>query len=70
MSIADQKLREIREQVQSHLASVPKRRDAERTADLEDCIRAQLEAPAVIVAHCYARDSGLAEATGGCVWIR
>ena len=54
MSIADQKLREIREQVQSHLARVPKRRDAERTAELEDRIRAQLEAHnAVIVAHYY-----------------
>ena len=70
MSIADQKLREIREQVQSHLASVPKRRDAERTAELEDRIRTQLEAHnAVIVAHYYTAPEiqALAEATGGCV---
>ena len=40
--------------MQSHLASVPKRRDAERTAELEDRIRTQLEAHnAVIVAHYY-----------------
>ena len=70
MSIADQKLREIREQVQSHLASVPKRRDAQRTGELEDRIRAQLEAHnAVIVAHYYTAPEiqALAEATGGCV---
>ncbi|MEC7149300.1 MAG: quinolinate synthase NadA, partial [Pseudomonadota bacterium] len=70
MSIADQKLQEIREQVQSHLASVPKRRDAERTAELEDRIRTQLEAHnAVIVAHYYTAPEiqALAEATGGCV---
>ena len=70
MSIADQKLREIREQVQSHLASVPKRRDAERTAELEDRIRTQLQAHnAVIVAHYYTAPEiqALAEATGGCV---
>ena len=68
MSIADQKLREIREQVQSHLASVPKRRDAERTAELEERIRAQLEAHnAVIVAHYYTAPEiqALAEATRG-----
>ena len=70
MSIADQKLREIREQVQSHLASVPKRRDAQRTGKLQDRIRAQLEAHnAVIVAHYYTAPEiqALAEATGGCV---
>ena len=70
MSIADQKLREIREQVQSHLASVPKRRDAERTTELEHRIRVQLEAHnAVIVAHYYTAPEiqALAEATGGCV---
>ena len=66
MSIADQKLREIREQVQSHLASVPQRRDAERKAELENRIRAQLEAHnAVIVAHYYTAPEiqSLAEAT-------
>ena len=70
MSIADQKLREIREQVQSHLASVPKRRDAEHTVQLEGRIRAQLKAHnAVIVAHYYTAPEiqALAEATGGCV---
>ena len=49
-------------------ASVPKRRDAERTAELEDRIRAQLEGTAVIVAHYYMPEiQALAEATGGCV---
>ena len=70
MSIADQKLRQIREQVQSHLARVPKRRDAQRTAELEERIRVQLEAhSAVIVAHYYTAPEiqALAEATGGCV---
>ena len=69
MSIADQKLREIREQVQSHFASVPRRRDAELTTDLEDCIRAQLEAHnAVIVAHYYTAPE--IQARRGDRWLR
>ena len=54
MSIADQKLREIREQVQTHLASVPARLTPERQKALEEKIREQLKAHnAVIVAHYY-----------------
>ena len=70
MSIADQKLREIRQQVQSHLASAPKALDGERKKELEDKIRAQLkEHNAVIVAHYYTAPEiqALAEETGGCV---
>ena len=70
MSIADQKLREIREQVQTHLASVPARLTPERQSALENKIREQLDAHnAVIVAHYYTSPEiqALAEATGGCV---
>jgi quinolinate synthase len=70
VSIADQKLREIREQVQSHLAGAPKALDVERKKALEDKIRAQLmEHNAVIVAHYYTAPEiqALAEETGGCV---
>jgi quinolinate synthase len=70
VSIADQKLREIREQVQTHLASVPARLTPERQSALENKIREQLDAHnAVIVAHYYTSPEiqALAEATGGCV---
>jgi quinolinate synthase len=70
VSIADQKLREIREQVQTHLASVPARLTPERQSALESKIREQLDAHnAVIVAHYYTSPEiqALAEATGGCV---
>ncbi|MCH1460215.1 MAG: quinolinate synthase NadA [Luminiphilus sp.] len=70
MSIADQKLREIREQVQTHLASVPARLTPERQSALENKIREQLDAHnAVIIAHYYTSPEiqALAEATGGCV---
>ena len=70
VSIADQKLREIREQVQTHLASVPARLTPERQKALEEKIREQLKAHnAVIVAHYYTSPEiqALAEATGGCV---
>ena len=70
MSIADQKLREIREQVQTHLASVPARLTPERQKAFEEKIREQLKAHnAVIVAHYYTSPEiqALAEATGGCV---
>ena len=70
MSIADQKLREIREQVQTHLASVPARLTPERQSALENKVREQLDAHnAVIVAHYYTSPEiqALAEATGGCV---
>ena len=70
MSIADQKLREIREQVQTHLASVPARLTPERQKALEEKIREQLKAHnAVVVAHYYTSPEiqALAEATGGCV---
>ena len=71
MSIAQEKLAEIRTQVQSHLD----RRQtgalsAARRAALESTIRGHLSAHnAVIVAHYYTAPEiqALAEATGGCV---
>ena len=71
MSIAQQKLEQIRAQVQSHL-------DGRQTAALTDARREALEATirghlnahnAVIVAHYYTAPEiqALAEATGGCV---
>ena len=54
MSIAEQKLQEIRAQVQTHIASTPTRLSAERQQVLRETIRAQLLAHnAVIVAHYY-----------------
>ena len=70
MTIADQKLREIRDQVQAHLARVPSRRSESEQAALEQKIKAQLEREnAVIVAHYYTAPEvqALAETTGGCV---
>ena len=71
MSIAQEKLEQIRAQVQSHLDS---RQTAEltaaRKAALESTIRGHLKAHnAVIVAHYYTAPEiqALAEATGGCV---
>ena len=70
MSIAEQKLQEIRAQVQTHIASTPTRLSAERQQVLTETIRAQLLAHnAVIVAHYYTAPEiqALAEETGGCV---
>jgi quinolinate synthase len=71
MSIAQEKLEQIRAQVQSHLDG---RQTAEltaaRKAALESTIRGHLKAHnAVIVAHYYTAPEiqALAEATGGCV---
>ena len=71
MSIAQEKLEQIRAQVQSHLDN---RQTAEltaaRQAALESTIRGHLKAHnAVIVAHYYTAPEiqALAEATGGCV---
>ena len=71
MSIAQEKLEQIRAQVQSHLDT---RQAAEltaaRKAALESTIRGHLKAHnAVIVAHYYTAPEiqALAEATGGCV---
>ena len=71
MSIAQEKLEQIRAQVQSHLDG---RRSTEltaaRKAALESTIRGHLKAHnAVIVAHYYTAPEiqALAEATGGCV---
>ena len=71
MSIAQEKLEQIRAQVQSHLDN---RQTAEltaaRKAALESTIRGHLKAHnAVIVAHYYTAPEiqALAEATGGCV---
>ncbi|MDG2459539.1 MAG: quinolinate synthase NadA [Luminiphilus sp.] len=71
MSIAQEKLDQIREQVQVHLnrSEVVPLTDARRVA-LEETIRAQLLVHnAVIVAHYYTAPEiqALAEATGGCV---
>jgi quinolinate synthase len=70
VSIAEQKLQEIRAQVQTHIASTPTRLSAERQQVLTETIRAQLLAHnAVIVAHYYTAPEiqALAEETGGCV---
>jgi len=71
MSIAQEKLEQIREQVQSHLdrRSPPALTEARKSA-LEATIRGHLKAHnAVIVAHYYTAPEiqALAEATGGCV---
>ena len=71
MSLAQEKLDQIREQVQVHLdrREVASLTDARRDA-LEQAIRAKLVAHnAVIVAHYYTAPEiqALAEATGGCV---
>ena len=71
MSIAQEKLEQIRAQVQSHLKSrlSPALTEARREA-LESTIRGHLHANnAVIVAHYYTAPEiqALAEATGGCV---
>jgi len=71
MSIAQEKLEQIREQVQSHLdrRQTAVLSDARKTA-LEATIRGHLKARnAVIVAHYYTAPEiqALAEATGGCV---
>ncbi|MGB0222437.1 MAG: quinolinate synthase NadA [Luminiphilus sp.] len=70
VTIAEQKLREIRDQVQAHLARVPTARSESDRLMLEARIKAQLEREnAVIVAHYYTAPEvqALAEATGGCV---
>ena len=71
MTIAEEKLVKIREQVQSHLDRVDRTGlSIERKAQLESDIRARLEREnAVIVAHYYTAPEiqALAEATGGCV---
>ena len=70
VTIAEQKLREIRDQVQAHLARVPTTRSESDRLALEATIKAQLEREnAVIVAHYYTAPEvqALAEATGGCV---
>ena len=71
MSIAQEKLEQIREQVQSHLdrPNAPALTEARKSA-LEATIRGHLKAHnAVIVAHYYTAPEiqALAEATGGCV---
>ena len=71
MSIAQEKLEQIREQVQSHLdrRNAPALTEARKSA-LEATIRGHLKAHnAVIVAHYYTAPEiqALAEATGGCV---
>ena len=54
VTIAEQKLREIRDQVQAHLARVPTARSELDRLALEATIKAQLEREnAVIVAHYY-----------------
>ena len=71
MSIAQEKLAEIRTQVQSHLDRRQTGALSEaRRAALESTIRGHLSAHnAVIVAHYYTAPEiqALAEATGGCV---
>ena len=70
MTIAEQKLREIRDQVQAHLARAPVARSETDRLALEATIKAQLKREnAVIVAHYYTAPEvqALAEATGGCV---
>ncbi len=71
MSIAQEKLDQIRAQVQSHLESRPSPAlTAARREALESTIRGHLHANnAVIVAHYYTAPEiqALAEATGGCV---
>ena len=71
MSIAQEKLEQIRAQVQSHLESRPSPAlTAARREALESTIRGHLHANnAVIVAHYYTAPEiqALAEATGGCV---
>ena len=71
MSIAQEKLEQIRAQVQSHLESRPSPALTEaRREALESTIRGHLHANnAVIVAHYYTAPEiqALAEATGGCV---
>jgi len=71
MSIAQEKLEQIRVQVQSHLKSRPSPAlTAARREALESTIRGHLHANnAVIVAHYYTAPEiqALAEATGGCV---
>lgn len=71
MSIAQENLIRIREQVQSHLDRADRNvLSPERRVQLEAQIRAQLEREnAVIVAHYYTAPEiqALAEATGGCV---
>ena len=71
MSIAQEKLEQIRAQVQSHLKSLPSPALTEaRREALERTIRGHLHANnAVIVAHYYTAPEiqALAEATGGCV---
>ncbi len=71
MSIAEEKLIRIREQVQLHLdAGANRALTAEQKAGFEDQIRQNLKKHnAVIVAHFYTSPEvqALAEATGGCV---
>ncbi len=71
MSIADDKLIRIREQVQQHLDRVEQDSlTPQRRSELEATIRESLEREnAVIVAHYYTAPEiqALAEATGGCV---
>ena len=71
MSIAQEKLEQIRAQVQSHLENRPSPAlTAARREALESTIRGHLHANnAVIVAHYYTAPEiqALAEATGGCV---
>ena len=71
MSIAQEKLEQIRAQVQSHLERRPSPAlTAARREELESTIRGHLHANnAVIVAHYYTAPEiqALAEATGGCV---
>lgn len=71
MSIAEDKLIRIREQVQAHLdREVPSHLSVERQQALEASIRESLQREnAVIVAHYYTAPEiqALAEATGGCV---
>ena len=71
MSIAEDKLIRIREQVQNHLNSAAENAlSPERRRELEEQIRARLQQNnAVIVAHYYTAPEiqALAEATGGCV---
>ena len=71
MSIAQEKLEQIRAQVQSHLDDRQSTElTASRKAALESTIRGHLKAHnAVVVAHYYTAPEiqALAEATGGCV---
>jgi quinolinate synthase len=71
MSIASDKLQEIREQVQAHLDRLEEKRlDPAREEQLRQSIRQRLqEENAVLVAHYYTSPEvqALAEETGGCV---